>query len=102
MSLDDVTPRNVAGDEYFEVESIGVFEWHSLPDGRGRPEQVLLEIKLANCSIPIVMRFKSRKPIDSLIVALKTHANSVFTKDKWNGAMKDFNNLFGEPNRRAG
>ena len=99
MTLDDVTPRNVAGDEYFEVERIGVFEWHSLPDGQGRPEQVLLEIKLADCSIPLVMRFKSRKPMDNLIVALITHANSVFPRDP---AMKDFNNLFGEPNRRAG
>jgi hypothetical protein len=80
MKLDDITPRNVAGDQYLEVESIGIFEWHKLPDGQGKPEQVLLEIKLADIDIPLVMRFKSRKPVDSLIMALLTHANSVWGK----------------------
>ena len=83
MALDDITPKNLAGDKYFEVKSIEVTEWHSLPNGEGKPEQEHLIIELENCPYPLVMRFKSRKPVDSLIVALITHANSIWGKSTY-------------------
>jgi hypothetical protein len=78
MSHEDITPVNTVGMKYFEVENIGVFEWHSLPDGQGKPEQVHLQFKVAGIPYPFVMRFKSRKPVDELIMALITHANGVW------------------------
>lgn len=69
---------NLEGMSFFEVESISVNEWHRLPDGQGRPEQVHMFIQLKDVGIPIVMRFKSGKPMDELIVALITHRKAVF------------------------
>jgi hypothetical protein len=80
MKHPDITPRNTGGELYYEVESIEVAEWHSLPDGQGKPEQVHLILTLADNPIPLVVRFKSRRPVDSLIMALMTHANGVWPK----------------------
>ena len=82
MRKDDVTPVNVKGMKFFEIESISVNEWHPLPDGEGDPEQVHMMIDVADVPYPFVVRFKSRRAIDELIVALMTHANHVWPKEK--------------------
>jgi hypothetical protein len=78
MSHESITPANTAGMKYFEVESIGVFEWHSLSDGQGKPEQVHLIMRMTGYDPPVIMRFKSRRPVDELIMALITHSNGVW------------------------
>ena len=79
MPPKDVTPFNIAGIRFLEIESISVNEWHPLPDGQGRPEQVHLWITLRGVTEPLVVRFKSRRPADELIVALMTHARNVWS-----------------------
>jgi hypothetical protein len=80
MRRDSVTPVNTEGMHFFEIESIDVAEWHELPDGQGKPSQVHLTLTLVGFPYPLVMRFKSRRPVDELIVALNTHANGVWPK----------------------
>jgi hypothetical protein len=66
--------------KYFEVKNISVNEYHPLPDGQGKPEQVHLWMEIEDIPHPFVMRFKSRRPVEELIVALITHANRVWPK----------------------
>jgi len=73
---------NTAGMKFVAIKSISVNEWHPLPDGQGKPEQVHLWIQMEDSDIPFVMRFKSPKPVDELIVALITHRNGVWPKDE--------------------
>jgi len=80
MRKDSITPINTEGLKFYEIKGISVNEWHSLPDGKGNPEQVHLWLELEDIPYPFVLRFKSRRPIDELIVALITHANNVWTK----------------------
>jgi len=80
MRQDDITPINVAGMKFYEIKAISVNEWHPLPNGSGKPEQVHLMIEIEDIPYPFVLRFKSRRPIDELIVALITHANNVYPK----------------------
>ena len=69
---------NVAGMAFYEVKSISVNEWHSLPDGQGKPEQVHLWLELEGFPHPLVMRFHSPQAVDELIVALMTHRKGVW------------------------
>jgi|GEM_PF-4106994 len=80
MRQDSVTPINTDGMEVYEIKSISVNEWHPLPDGKGKPEQVHLMLEVEEIPYPFVIRFKSRRPVDELIVALITHANGVWPK----------------------
>jgi hypothetical protein len=80
MRQDSITSINTDGMKFFEIKSISVNEWHSLPDGQGKPEQVHLWLDIEDIPYPFVMRFKSRRPVDELIVALITHANGVWPK----------------------
>jgi len=72
------TPRNVTGVAFYDIKEISVNEWHCLPDGQGEPEQVHMWIQLAGVPHPMVMRFKSGRTMDELIVALITHRRAVF------------------------
>lgn len=78
MRKDSITPVNVAGVQFFEVKELSVNEWHPLADGKGQPEQVHLWLEVEGIEHPFVMRFKNRRPIDHLIMALITHANNVW------------------------
>ena len=78
---DDVTPINTAGMAFFEITKITVFEWHKLPDGQGKPEQLHLEIEIAGFPHPFIARFKSRRPVDELIVGLMAHVNNVWPRE---------------------
>lgn len=69
---------NVAGMAFYEVKSISVNEWHPLPDGQGKPEQVHLWIELEDFPHPLVLRFHSPRAVDELIVALMTHRKGVW------------------------
>jgi hypothetical protein len=73
-------PMNTAGMAYFEIKEISVNEWHPLPDGQGKPEQVHLMIEVDGFPHPLVIRYKSRRPVDELIVALITHAEHVWPR----------------------
>ena len=81
MRQDNTSPINVAGMKFFEIKEISVNEWHPLPNGEGSPEQVHLRLEVMDIPYPFVLRFKSRRPMDELIVALITHANNVWPKD---------------------
>lgn len=80
MANDDVTPVNTAGMRFYKIEKISVQEWHPLPDGKGKPEQVHLVVDVEGIPHPLVMKFKRRRPVDELIMALITHANNVWGK----------------------
>ena len=80
VSEDDVTPVNVAGMRYYEIKQVSVNEWHPLPDGKGKPEQVFMMIETDALPFPLILRFKRRRPLDELIVALMTHAERVWPK----------------------
>jgi hypothetical protein len=81
MRKDDISPINVASMKFFEIKQISVNEWHPLPDGKGKPKQVHLWLDIEGIPYPFVLRFKSRRPVDELIVALITHANHVWPKE---------------------
>lgn len=76
----DPYPINLTGIQYSEIESIAVHEWTPLPDGQGSPEEVHLAVQLVGWEHPLVLRFKDPQPIDSLVVALITHRNRVWSK----------------------
>lgn len=76
----DITPENVGGLPYYEIDSIEVAEWHPLPNGEGQPTQVHMILTMKDSPIPLIVRFKSRRPVDSLIMALMTHANGVWNQ----------------------
>lgn len=71
-------PINVEGMKFLEVEEIVVNEYHELPDGKGDPTQVHLWLRLVNFPHPLIVRFRSRRPVDELIVALMTHSKAVW------------------------
>ena len=77
---DNQKPFNTAGMQFYEVQNISVNEWHPLPNGQGDPTQVHVWVELDEFPYPLVIRFKSRRPIDSFIVALMTHAKAVWPK----------------------
>ena len=72
------TPRNVEGQQYYEIEEIEVGEWHPLPDGKGRPEQVHLRLTVAGLDHPLVARFKSPRSISQVIDAMTRHRDNVW------------------------
>ncbi len=81
---DDQTPVNLTGVEYFPVDSINVAEFHEEDDGRGDPTAVLLILHIGGEweDMPaFIMRIKSRKTCDELIVALITHSKGVWPDD---------------------
>ena len=85
MRKDTISPFNTKGLMFFEVKEISVNEWHPLPDGKGKPEQVHIWIGIEDVPFPFVMRCKSRRPIDELIMALIAHADNVWPKDSRTG-----------------
>ena len=78
INQDDQKPINMAGVQFNEVLAISVNEWHPQPDGGGKPEQLHLVLEVAGLPHPLVVRFKSPRPVDSLIVALMTHRKGVW------------------------
>jgi hypothetical protein len=84
MRKDSVSPINTEGNKpFFEIKEISVNEWHPLPDGKKKPEQVHLWFEVEDIPYPFVLRFKSRRPVDELIVALMTHAKHVWPKGEY-------------------
>ncbi len=76
MVRENQDPVNLAGVEFFEIEKISVHEFHELSEGL--PSQVHLWFTVAGTPYPYVVRFKSGRGIDELIVALMTHRKAVF------------------------
>lgn len=71
-------PANLTGVEFYEIDDITVYEFHPLPDGEGDPTQVHLSCRLTGFPAAFVMRMKSGRSVDELIVALITHRKAVF------------------------
>jgi hypothetical protein len=80
MRQDSITPKNLAGTQYFNMKTVTVAEYHELPNGEGPPTEVHLAIDVDGIPYPFIVRWHSRRPIDELIVALITHANRVWPK----------------------
>lgn len=72
------SPVNLEGAAFLDVQEMGVHEWHPAADGKGKPEQVHLTMKLDGLRYPVIVRFKSARPVDELIVALITHRRGVW------------------------
>ena len=78
---DDQTPVNLAGIQYFPVDSINVVEFHEEADGKGFPNAVMLILHVGGewkHMPPFIMRMNSRQVCDELIVALIAHSKSVW------------------------
>ena len=76
--------RNLAGQEFFPVESIEVLEYCPLPNGEGEPTEVHLWLKIEGAeSTPFAIRFHSPRTVDELIVALMTHRARVWGKGQY-------------------
>lgn len=74
--------RDLAGMQYYDVESIEVFEFHEQEQGKGRPSQVHAVLQLAGGDAPFVMRFKSEATLDQFIGALMRHRQGVWGRKK--------------------
>ncbi len=70
--------ENLAGVEFFEIAEIEVGEFHPLPDGQGDPTQVHMRCRLVGIPHPFIIRLKSARAVDELIVGLMTHRNRVW------------------------
>ena len=77
---DNQNSVNVAGMPFYEVQNISVNEWHPLPNGEGDPTQVHVWIELEGFPHSLIIRFHSRRPVDSFIVALMNHTKAVWPK----------------------
>ncbi len=80
----DQTPINLEGVEYLPIDRVDVSEFHDLPDGKGEPSAVHLILRVGEESDqlpPFVVRFKSRKTTDEVIVALIAHSKAVWPDD---------------------
>ena len=71
-------PVNLEGVEFYELEEILVYEFHPLPDGKGKPTQVHMGCRIKGFPASFVVRLKSARAVDELIVSLMTHRNGVF------------------------
>lgn len=73
-------PKNLADLEIFEIEEVQINEFHPEPDGKGKPTQVHLCMKLKNApdNMLLVLRLMSRRACVELIEALTKHTDSVF------------------------
>ena len=70
--------KNLKGVKFYALESVEVAEFHEAEDGKGDASQVHLIFKMEDTPAWMVMRFKSRKSVDELIVSLITHSKAVW------------------------
>lgn len=70
--------ENVQGLQFFDVREISVAQWHPIRDGKGKPLQVHMRVVLNQFPHPIILRFRSSKPLDSLIAQLQLHRREVW------------------------
>ena len=81
-------PENLAGVEYFPLESWTVANFNEENDGKGTPSQVHLVFRLQGTKeleaagekqMPwFIVRLKSGQAVDELIAALSVHRQEVF------------------------
>lgn len=77
----DINFNDLSGVEFLEITDIIVGEFldpETRKGQRGDPSQVHLWLKLEGIPWPFVMRFKTRRSVDELIVSLMTHGRRVF------------------------
>lgn len=73
--------NDLTGVEFLEITDIIVGEFidPETPKGkRGEPCQVHLMLRLEGLPWPFVMRFKTRRGVDELIVSLMTHSKNTW------------------------
>lgn len=76
---EDQSPINLTGTMFYEVDNITVFEFYPLDDGQGEPTQLHLSLTIQGAEdTPFVIRFRSPRGVDELIVALMTHRKNVW------------------------
>lgn len=79
--VEDQEPVNLAGQNYYPVQSIEVLEYHPQLNGQGPPTEVHLWLKVEGAEdTPFAIRFHSPGAVDELIVALMTHRATVWGK----------------------
>lgn len=77
-SKDFDEPVNLAGQGYYEIESVEVAQFHPEPDGKGRPTQVHVMMTISELDFPLTMRIKSKVACEQLIFALMEHSKEVW------------------------
>lgn len=55
-----------------------VAEYHPLPNGQGKPTEILFIASNQQLKIGFIMRLKSARAVNELIAALRRHRNSVW------------------------
>lgn len=78
MALSDSKKQNLTGVEFFEINEVSIVEYHPLANGQGEPTEAHMNIDIKGFSHPVIMRMKSGKVMDELIVAMITHRRRVF------------------------
>jgi hypothetical protein len=82
--VSEEAPRNLEElqGEFFDLAEITIAEWHPERDGRGRPTQVHLLLKLVGRpDSTFVMRFRGPDTLALIINALTEHGTNVFGRD---------------------
>ena len=72
------TPVNLAGQGYYEIESVEIVQFHPEADGKGRPTQVHVIMTITELDYPLTMRIKSKAACEQLIFALMSHSKEVW------------------------
>ena len=70
-------PRNLDY-EVVPIKGYEVGSWCPLPDGKGKPEMVVIELMVPGAPAPMLLRLKSRRAAEEMIGALTFHMNDVW------------------------
>ena len=76
--INDPLKQNLTGVEFFEIKEVVIYEYHLLSNGEGKPTEVHMKIEINDFPYPVIMRMKSARIMDELIVAMITHRKRVF------------------------
>lgn len=66
----------------FQVEEYTVASWTPLLDGQGKTTQVVIELIVKDFPAPLILRLKSRRAVETLLAALRWHANDVWPEGR--------------------
>ncbi len=70
-------PQN-CGYDVIPIQGYQVASWTPQRDGRGKSEMVVIEYNVPGMKLPLLLRFKSRKAVQTMIDSLTFHMNDVF------------------------
>lgn len=75
---EEMGPKPLAGQAFYDVEQYEVGAWCPTPDGTGKPEQVHVCYYLRGVDTPFVLRLKSGDAIEQFIELLTRYAIEVW------------------------